>query len=85
MFTVKAVYYDGSENIWQTRNVATRARERDTSTAPLVTESIWFQADNDAEIEMSGNGATVYVMNDNGKTVSVYVLDGQNEVTGTPV
>jgi hypothetical protein len=83
MFTVKVVYYDGSENIWQTRNVLTRAQERPTSTAPLITESIWFQTDDGAEIAMSGNGATVYVMNDNGKTVSAYALGGeQNEPVG---
>ena len=76
MFTVKVVYWDGSENIWQTRNVATRAQERETSNMPLVMQSVWFQSEDGSELEISGGNAYVYVMNENGKTVANYHLGG---------
>lgn len=75
MLTVKAVYVDGSENVMQTRRVSTRAADRLTSSAPLVMRSVYFQTDDGAEIELYGSGVTIYIMNDNGKTVSVYSLD----------
>ena len=73
MFTVKIVYPDGSENVFQTRNVSTRAANKSTSNiGPAPTQSVFFQEEGGADIELTVGETTVYVMNDNGKTVSKY-------------
>jgi hypothetical protein len=78
MFTVKVVYSDFSESVWQTRSVTTRAMERAATNEPLAMQGIWFQEEGGAEMDLSGAGATVYVMNDSGKTVARYTL-GRDE------
>jgi hypothetical protein len=74
MFTVKIIDSEGNENVYQARSVSAKASERLTSDMPYAIESVWFQIDDNSEIELSGQGATIYVMNDNGKTVSKYTL-----------
>jgi hypothetical protein len=83
MFTVKVISTDGNENIMQARSVHATASERQTSDAPYTIETVFFQTDDGAEIELSGQGVTVYVMNDNGKTVSKYFLGENRGVMST--
>lgn len=84
MFTVKVIDHEGNESIMQARSVQARASElRLTSESPYAIQSVWFQTDEGAEVEIGG-GATIYVMNDSGKTVSKYALgavDNSAEVT----
>lgn len=71
MLTLRIMLDDGSESIYQTRNVLATPSDR---VKPYVIEKVWFQTDEGAEIELSGQGALVYVMNDYGKTVASYDL-----------
>ena len=72
MLTVKIIDSNG-ENIFQTRHVDARTYD---SRYPHEIDNVNFQADNGAEITIQGGGATIYVMNDNGKTVSTFHLGG---------
>jgi hypothetical protein len=71
MLTLRIIMDDGSESIYQTRNVLATPSDK---VKPYVIEKVWFQTDEGAEIELLGQGAMVYVMNDNGKTVANYDL-----------
>ena len=72
MFTIKVIDDEGNESVMQAQRVNARPSERKTSDEPYDIECVFFQTDDGSKIELSGQGATVYVMNDNGKTVSKY-------------
>lgn len=82
MFTVKVIEKEGSESIYDALSIRANASEKLTSDAPYAIESVWFQTSNGAEVELQGQGATVYVMNSNGKTVSKYTLGINNGEVG---
>jgi hypothetical protein len=80
MFTVKVITENGNEQVLDAHSVLATASERLTSDSPYAIESVWFQTSEGAEIEISGEGATVYVMNDKGATVSKYSLGVNNGI-----
>jgi hypothetical protein len=81
MLTLRVILDDGSESIHQTKSVLATPSDK---VKPYVIEKIWFQTDDGAEIELSGHGALVYVMNDYGKTVATYDLSyGKPQETGS--
>ena len=82
MFTVKVIGVEGNENIYDAFNICATASEKLTSDAPYAIVSVWFQTSSGAEVEVQGQGATVYVMNSNGKTVSKYLLGINNGEVG---
>lgn len=77
MLTVKVIDGHGNENIWQTRNVFAKT-EKSTNSRRL--SSVFFQTEDKAEIEIQGEYALVYVMNENGKTVADYVLGADKPI-----
>jgi hypothetical protein len=82
MFTVKTIDNEGNENVLDAISVHAKASERPTPEAPYAIEAVSFQTSDGADIEISGQGSTVYVMNNNGKTVSKYLLGINNGEVG---
>lgn len=74
MFTVKIISPYGNEDIYDARDFHAKAGEPLTSDVPPPYERVSFQTSDGTEIEFEGDGATIYVMNSNGKTVSRYFL-----------
>jgi hypothetical protein len=82
MFTVKVIDLYGNEDIFAAVGLRATAKEQLTHDAPPTIEKVSFQTPNGL-VEFSGEGATIYVMNDNGKTVSKYFFSKfPEEVTG---
>lgn len=74
MLTVKIIDGHGNQNVLQAMQVNAY-----TGKSKKI-EKVWFSTPDNAEIEIEGRYALVYVMNENGKTVADYIIGAGEKI-----
>lgn len=77
MLTVKVIDGYGNENIYQSRNVFAKTEKSENSRRITA---VYFRTEDNSELEIQGEYALVYVMNENGKTVADYIVGAGKEI-----
>lgn len=73
MLTIKMIRQDGSEFIEEAKSFAYNSKEQSASNFPSIT---YFTKQNDTSVVVAHDiyEGTIYVMNENGKTIGNYFL-----------